>query len=276
MLWMQGNLKLLKNIPRKKRIEGKSLSTNWETATQFILTAETPTKVLLMVYSKIKTDESIKQVAFCVVKNNINERTYKMPSFQQEGMGFGSTKPFECIIEPEFSYNIMSYCTKEELQGDFLFCIFTDNNDNVSCVEAQDWPHQSSKSSAWKKSTAGGSAEGLKSNPAFVLTLTKDAQVLIMVKQAIKDVAGVLLPEGGHRIVPSKYYVGFYIFVGGKEFDKTEKWVNSYDVYKFVDLKADVKYKIIPCTQKEGQESGFELVVFSKSKLSLEEAEDTE
>lgn len=51
-----------------------------------------------------------------------------------------------------------------------------------------------------------------------------------MVRQASSNVAGALLPEGGgHRIVPSKFYVGFYVFQGKQEVDKTEKWVNSYD-----------------------------------------------
>jgi len=91
-----------------------------------------------------------------------------------------------------------------------------------------------------------------------------------MLKQAIKDVAGVLLPEGGHRIVPSKFYVGFYVLVGDRELDKTEKWVNSYDVYKFLDLQAGKTYTIYPCAQKEGQEAGFDLQVFSKTKIKLE------
>jgi len=265
---------IAQKFPQKKRIEGTSLSTNWETATQFILSASKSTKVSLLVYSKTRTDDSMKQVAFCVVKNSRNEHTYKMPSFQQEGMGFGSTKPFECIIEPELSYNLMSYCTKEELNGDFLLCIFTGADaEDVSCVEALDWPHQQRQSSAWKKDTAGGSGEGFKKNPQFALTVTKDAEVLLLIKQAIKDVAGVLLPEGGHRIVPSKFYVGFYVFIGDKEFGKTEKWVNSYDVYKFLDLQAGNTYIIYPCTQKEGQECGFELLAFSKSKIKLEKLE---
>lgn len=54
-----------------------------------------------------------------------------MPSFQQEGMGFGSIKPLEIIVEPEYSFNIMSYCTKEELAGEFLLCIFSAKDDDV-------------------------------------------------------------------------------------------------------------------------------------------------
>jgi len=41
-----------------------------------------------------------------------------------------------------------------------------------------------------------------------------------------------------------------------------------------LELKAGVTYKIVPCTQKEGQESGFEVVAFSKTKLTLANADD--
>jgi len=238
------------------------------------LTADTPTKVCLLVYSKTRTDESSKQVAFCVVKNNENERVHKMPSFQQEGLGFGSAKPFDLTVEPNLSYNVISYCTKEELAGEFMLCIFSEQDASVSCVEAKSWPCEAKESSEWKDDTAGGSGENYNKNPKFFITPKEDATVLIMVRQSLSNVAGALLPDGGgHRIVPSKFYVGFYVFQNKVEIAKTEKWVNSYDVYKFVHLQGGKTFTVIPCTQKEGQECAFELHAFSTVKFKLEREE---
>jgi len=60
--------------------------------------------------------------------------------------------------------------------------------------------------------------------------------------------------------------------VDGKEVDKTESWVNSFDVYKFLNLETGKTYKIYPCAQKEGQEMEFELLAYSKSKVKLAKA----
>jgi len=260
--------------PKKKRIEGKNLSTKWETATQFILTVQETTKVSLLGYSKTRTDDCIKQVAFCVVQNTRNERDHKMPTFQLEGMGFGSTKAFELTMEPQYSYNVMTYCTKEELAGDFLLCIFTNKDSpDVNCKEAKDWPKMVQANAAWKGAKAAGSGENLHDNPQFELTVSgKKTEVLVMLRQVVKDVAGVFFAEGGHRIVPSKFYVGFFVYLNGKEHDKTDKWVNSYDVYKFFELEPDKPYNILPCTQKEGQEMEFEIHVYSTGKISLEKS----
>lgn len=62
---------IAQKFPKKIRHQGSNLSTNWETATQFILTAEKATKVSLLVYSKTRTDESFKQVGLSVFNEGL-------------------------------------------------------------------------------------------------------------------------------------------------------------------------------------------------------------
>lgn len=108
----------------------------------------------------------------------------------------------------------------------------------------------------------------------------------VLLAQKSKDVSGSLFGEGSRSdqpsssriyfsylrsIVPAKFYIGFFIFdkTVNKEVDKTEHWLNSFEVVKNVKLEGGKSYTLIPTTQKEGEELDFSLHAFSNAKLSL-------
>jgi len=171
---------------------------------------------------------------------------------------------------------VVSYCTKDELAGGFGVCVFTDNKNKVDCAEGVDWKHHATEKGSWKGKTAGGSSEELhKTNPSYQLTVGKkedkeDIEVLIVLQQDQKDISNIFA-EGGHRIVPTKFYVGFYLYDedAENEVTKTPHWLNSFDVYMFTPLKAGKTYTIFPSTRKEGEHMDFELHAFSDKLVNL-------
>jgi len=92
-----------------------------------------------------------------------------------------------------------------------------------------------------------------------------------MLKQVNKNVDALVFADGGHKITPAKYYVGFYVYDDDveKEITKTEKWINSYEVYTTLELEAGQTLVIIPTTQKEGEEMGFEIHAYSDNKFDI-------
>jgi len=264
---------IMQHTGQKQRFIGKNMSKDWSTSTQFIFTVEKPTKVSILAYSDKRTDNCEKLVAFCLVQGK--ERVHRVPSFQQEGIGFGSLKPFEFELQPEFAYTALTYCTDDSVTGDFGVCVFSPIKETkVHAVEATDWPHHDQAKGAWKEGTAGGSdADELMSNEKFNLKNKdkKKAQVLVMLRQVNKSVDALVFADGGHRITPSKYYVGFYVYDEDlkSEVTKTEKWINSYDVYMTVEVEAGETVVIIPTTQKEGEEMDYELHAHADTKIEL-------
>jgi len=256
----------------KQRFAGKNMSKDWSTSTQFIFTVEKLTKVSILAYSEKRTDNCEKLVAFCLVQGK--ERVYKMPSFQQEGIGFGTLKPFEIDLQPEYAYTAITYCTDDSVVGDFGICVFSKKECQVNAVQAIDWPHHEETKGAWKEATAGGSdVDERMSNEKFNLRNKdkKTAKVLVMLRQVNKSVDALVFADGGHRITPSKFYVGFFVYDENlkKEVNKTEKWINSYDVYMTLELEAGETVAIIPTTQKEGEEMDYELHAYSETKIEL-------
>jgi len=261
-------------LPYKQRFVGKNLSTEWHTATQFILTCKKELKVTLLGYSNTRTQECIKQVGFCVIKGY--DSVHNMPSFQQEGIGFGSLKPLEVHFAPEFIYTIISYCTKDELAGDFGVCAFYKKSSEgpIECHEGVDFKYHKSEKHSWKGKLAGGSAN-VKSNPRFALKskAKEENEIMIMLKQIQKDVSNIFA-EGGERIVPTKYYVGFYVYDSDmeNEITKTPQWINSFDVYHRIKLKHGKSVMVIPTTRKEGEQLDFELHCYADGEIDLKDS----
>jgi len=262
---------------QKQRFHGKNLSKDWITSTQFIITVDVLTKVSILAYSDKRTDNCEKLVAFCLIQGH--ERVHRMPSFQMEGMGFGSLKAFEVDLQPEYVYTAVTYSTDESVDGDFGLCVFTKKGaEKVKAVEAIEWPHHTQASGAWKDDTAGGSANDKMSNMKFILRNKdkKKASVLVMLRQVNKSIDALVFADGGHRINASKYYVGFFVYDERieKEITRTEKWINSYDVYKTLELEEGESVVIIPTTQKEGEEMEYEIHGYSESKIEIKKLKE--
>jgi len=268
---------IMQQTGQKQRITGKDVTKDWNTSTQYIFTVDQPTKVVILAYSEKRTDNCEKLVAFFVIQGT--ERVYRMPSFQQESIGFGSLKPFEYELVPDYAYTAVTYCTDDSVAGDFGICVFTKKGTPlVHAVEAIDWPHHSQATGSWKDDTAGGSAKDKMNNEKFILRNKdkKTASVLVMLRQVNKSVDALVFADGGHRVTPSKYYVGFYVYDEGvkKEINKTEKWINSYDVYMSLNVEAGESVVIIPTTQKEGEEMEYEVHAYSAQKVEIKKKKD--
>lgn len=117
---------------QKQRSLGKNLSADWLTATQFQLrTKKDLNEVVVLVFSIERTDECMKQVGFCVVKDKPSD--YAVPSFQPEGIGFGGLEPFRFPMEKEFTYTIVPFSKDDSLKGDFGVAVFTPEGSAV-CI----------------------------------------------------------------------------------------------------------------------------------------------
>jgi hypothetical protein len=262
---------IMQRTGQKQRFLGKNLSKDWNTATQYSITVEKSTWASMLSYSEIRNENCEKLVAFCLVRGTDYHR---VPSFQQDGIGFGSFKPFEVELEPKFVYTLVTYCTDDSVKGNFGICIFTKKGSpKLNVKEAVEWKCSVQEKGEWKDDTAGGSAEYKLNNQKFLLTNKdkKTAKVLVMLRQINKTFDALMFADGGHRITPSKFYVGFYVYNEDvtKILTQTEKWTNSYDVNMFVDLDPGQSVVVIPTTEKEEQEMAYEVHAYSDSKLTL-------
>jgi len=260
---------LSQKYPIKQRITGNDFSTEWEKTTQFVITAPDPGRqITILVYSDTRTDDCSKEVNMCIVKDKLG-MIDSVPSFQPEGIEFGTLGIFNFFCEPEFSYIVCSYSTNKALDGDFGMCVFQEKGEPVKVIKANKWQHVISLESEWKGSTCGGSAlPGAKSNPNFILTAEKDTKCFVMVHQKTKDVSAIIFDE--KRIMPAKFYLGVHVLdEDGEIHAKSEKWHNSKEVYLYVDLKAKKKYTVLPSTRNPEEECEFTISIYSHAKTVL-------
>jgi len=194
-------------------------------------------------------------------------------TFQQHGIGFAAAKPLEFYMEPKYAYTVCPYALEEGLNGDFGIVVFTSEKNGVTGVEPKKFKYRVEAESKWKGSTAAGSIKPL-DNPHFALDVNGEGEqeVLVLLTQKSKDVSGSLFGDGT-RIVPAKFYIGFFVFdkTVNQEVDKTAVWLNSFDVTKVLKLEGGKSYTVVPTTQKEGEELEFALHAYSQVKLSLKQ-----
>jgi len=255
----------------KQRFDGKNLSADWRTATQFTFTVKADTKACFLIYPVNRVEDYEKKAVACIVQHQ--QPSLQVVTFQQQGIGFAAAKPLEFNMEPEFAYTACPYAMEEPLNGDFGLVVFTNNKAGVTMLEPKKWKYHVEIESKWKGSTAAGSIKPL-DNPHFALDVPGegDQEVLVMLNQKSKDVSGSLFGDGS-RIIPAKYYTGFFVFdkTVNKEVDKTEHWLNSFDVTKVLTLEGGKMFTIVPTTQKEGEELEFVLHAYSQAKVSLKQ-----
>jgi len=259
----------MQKFGQKTRVTGKHMTKDWNSSTQFTLTVEKTTKVSILGYSVTRTDNCEKLVAFCLV---VGKDLHRVPSFQQEGIGFGSYKSFETTLQPDTVYTAVTYCTDDIVQGDFGLCIFSKKGSKITVQEALSWKCHLNCKGQWLDETAAGAAGNRLNNQNFQLSNKekKPAQVLVMLRQINKTFDALVFADGGHKITPSKYYVGFFVLsLEMKDITQTDKWTNSYDVYKFLDLEPGQTVVIVPATQNEGEEMAYEIHAYSDSKITL-------
>eukprot|EP01127_Copromyxa_protea_P021921 TRINITY_DN765_c0_g1_i1.p1 TRINITY_DN765_c0_g1~~TRINITY_DN765_c0_g1_i1.p1 ORF type:complete len:621 (+),score=146.55 TRINITY_DN765_c0_g1_i1:43-1905(+) len=261
---------IAEKVPQKLRVLGRDLSTDWTTATQFQFTTKKDiSEVVALVFSIDRPEDCMKNVGFCVVKDNSSE--YEIPSFQPEGIGFGGLEPFRFPMEKDFTYTIVAFSKDESLKGEFGVCLFTaDGAPQPTIRESKKWKNTTEVKGEWKGKTAAGSST-IKGNPHFTLTCNskKAVEVLVMLSQKTGDVSAIVFDD--NRITPAKLYVGMYVLNGKKEHYKSERWHNSKDVYIRVQMGGDEpsELTIVPCTRLPEEELEFELSAFSDAKISL-------
>jgi len=260
---------IAEKLPQKQRVLGKGLACDWTTSTQFHLRSKKGIdEVTVLAYSIERTEECMKQIGFCVVKDK--EEVHNLPSFQPEGIGFGALDPFKFPMEKDFSYTVVVYSNSEDLKGDFGVSIFTPQGSPQPTIkEAKAWRHVAKVSGEWKGKSAVGSSV-LKGNPHYVLTCEskKATDLIIMLQQKTGDVSAIVFDD--NRIVPAKFYIGMYVLEGTKEAQKSEKWHNSKDVYIRVTMGGDhpSEYVIVPTTRMPDEELEFELSAWSDGKVA--------
>jgi len=263
---------LQQKYPVKQRVEGDGFTSDWTTATQFIVKSKQTTDVTFLLYPVARTDEWQKQIGFCVIKDD--EPHHTLPSFQPEGIGFGGSESFTCVVEPEHTYTVVSFALDKELEGKFGVCFFQrKGREELKIVAAQKWSHTTSLSSAWKGDNAAGSSmPSAWKNTRYVVTCDSDKEqdCYVMLGQKSKDVSAIVFDN--NRIVPAKFYIGLFVYTTDRKTEtaKSSKWHNSKEVYlKFRIGGAHKSLLIVPCTVMPGEELEYELSVFCDSKVSL-------
>lgn len=171
------------------------MSGDWKSATQFSLNVKENTKVVILVYPITRSEDYEKRVAACIVQHE--HPTHQIVSFQQQGIGFASTKPLEFNMEPEFTYTVCPYATDESVYGDFGVAVFSNSKSGVECSEPKKWKYHAEADGKWKGKTAAGSSRPLE-NPMFALTPDGEGpqDVVVMLTQKSKDVSGSLFGDG--------------------------------------------------------------------------------
>jgi len=262
---------LQQKLPVKQRVEGKDLSDDWATATQFILSGNKDvTEATVLLYPENRTDDYHKQIGFCVIKDN--EPVHELPSFQPEGIGFGGQEALKFVMEVENTYTVCSYCNDKELHGNFGLCIFQkEGKQELTVTPAKKWKHTAKIEGAWKGDNAAGSSNKFKNTP-FIVSTDGVGEVYLMLHQKSKDVSAIVFDD--NRIVPAKYYIGMYVMSADKktELAKSAKWHNSKEVYLKVNLEGSDSAIVLPCTVMPGEELEFELTAFSDVKVQLKKA----
>lgn len=61
-------------------------------------------KVSILVYPEKREEGAEKKVSACIIRHD--PRPYAALSFQQEGIGFASSKPFEFNMDKEYEYTV--------------------------------------------------------------------------------------------------------------------------------------------------------------------------
>jgi len=255
----------------KQRFEGKNLSADWRTATQFTFTVKENTKAAFLVYPVNRAEDYEKKAVGCIVQHDAP--SLPVVTFQQNGIGFAAAKPFEVNLEPEYAYTICPYSMDEALNGDWGVVVFCNAKGGATVSEPKKFKQHTELESKWKGASAAGSIKPL-DNPHFSLDVSGEGEqdVIVMLSQKSKDVSGSLFGDGT-RIVPAKFYIGFFLFdkTVNKELDKTVHWLNSFDVLKPLKLEGGKMYTIVPTTQKEGEEVDLVLHAYAHVKLSLKQ-----
>jgi len=229
------------------------------------------TKATFLIYPVNRAEEYEKKAVGCIVQHETPE--LPVVTFQQAGIGFAAAKPLEFNMEPEFAYTVCPYAMDEALEGEFGIVVFTNLKGGAAAAEPKKLKYHAEAEAKWKGSTAAGSMKPLE-NPHFQLDVggEGDQEVLLMLTQKSKDVSGSLFGDGT-RIVPAKFYIGFFVFdkTVNKELDKTAHWLNSFDVTKTFKAEGGKTYTVVPTTQKEGEELEFSLHAHSHTKVSLKQ-----
>jgi len=199
-----------------------------------------------------------------------------VPSFQPEGIDFGTLGVLKFPVETEHTYVVCSYVTNKALEGDFGICLFQEKGEPVSCVVAKQWSHVEKMDSEWKGDSAFGSVIGALSknlNPKFTVSVEHSGNIFLMIAQRTKDVSAIVFDE--KRIMPTKFYIGMHVLdEKGEIVAQSEKWHNSKDVYLYVNLESKKKYTVIPSTRNKDEEIEFTLSIHGHSKVTLKRSKD--
>eukprot|EP01130_Rhizamoeba_saxonica_P008809 TRINITY_DN3568_c0_g1_i1.p1 TRINITY_DN3568_c0_g1~~TRINITY_DN3568_c0_g1_i1.p1 ORF type:complete len:638 (-),score=136.54 TRINITY_DN3568_c0_g1_i1:2085-3998(-) len=251
------------------RIEGSDITEDWETATQFIITVSRTTNACILIYPlPPNPDSEPSGLAFCIAKSE--EDHYRLPSYQEFGIGFGTHKPYEGTLEKDSIYHILPVSERE--YDHFGIVIYTEKKVKLNTIEAAEYQYTASKESEWEGESAGGFAANtpeFKKNPAFHLLFpggSETVSVRIMLSQGVEN------RDHSSRLAirPGDFIIGFYLFnTNMTKVVHVSSFTQATELVEIIELDASNQYLLVPCTQSPGEETDFAIDVFCESKVKL-------
>lgn len=215
-------------------------------------------------------------MGYCVITGA--EGKHKEPSLS-ETIDYGSVNAFEATIEPDIYTILVPYAKTKDQGGKISFLIYTKPEDKLDTKLLQPWQHSVSIQGEWKGGKAGGCQNERKTwhkNPFFSLIIPKKENVELAVVLSQKEMSSAVLTP--YKVIAYEYYVGFYLYDAdvSTKIGQVKKWKNSREVLQhfLLDGTKQRQYTIIPTTFDAGQETSFELMVYSdEKKVTIKEFE---
>eukprot|EP01006_Ploeotia_vitrea_P043996 TRINITY_DN66796_c5_g1_i1.p1 TRINITY_DN66796_c5_g1~~TRINITY_DN66796_c5_g1_i1.p1 ORF type:complete len:932 (-),score=78.20 TRINITY_DN66796_c5_g1_i1:1670-4465(-) len=189
----------------------------------------------------------------------------------------------EVRLQPDKKYLVIP-CTKLPNQ-ETKFGLTLWSPSPVTCTEINDQSHEYRAKGWWRRNTAGGRITGYETwvnNPQFVLRMKQSASVCVTLHQqqtmstdSDKKATTTGTSEGG---VPQPlYHIAFYVFKGSTAIanydSKQVVAFTDFLPYKTVFSTLDLEggdYIIIPMTWTKGQETTFEVTVYTTAMVTLQ------
>jgi len=264
-----------KTYGRYQRVAGKSMSSKWDTATQFIVTVQKDTKAMILFYPEETTHHNtsgVSDITYVITRSD-DETGYGISSYQMSTMETVSKNMFEYKFKPGHTYHLLS--ASRTLTGNFgAVLYFESTRTKLNLATAERYDFALAIDDEWEGESAGGNLFGSPQffkNPLINFKLKEDEEidensiVNIMLEQHSSNVAVNLFD-----VIPGDYFIGFFIINSANEnLANSGPWMNYREITKNFKLsELGNEFDIVPCTQNAGEFGGFSIYV--KSNLDFE------
>lgn len=258
----------------KKYAIGKKVSVDYLESTQFSLTVEKRTEVVILISSPDLSPQLSSNSTFALTKSH--QGIHNEPDYSRDTIAFGNINPLRTTLLPGYFYNVIPIVKSDRYEDEYILLVLHKEGDDCKITELQPWKYVESIEGEWSKKNAGGALHNTSwtENPQYELILPEKDNIrfLIYLSQEKNDPELRIPKDGELRKLPYQFNIGFILLdKSGKPIDQTEKFINARGVHKefVLDCSKSNKWKIVPATWNPGEESNFTLKVFCDEPFKL-------